>query len=66
MKTELNGCPATHRHSVHHLDASLDIREHVHGGEDSLALVLFIQLPVSPAIRGEGCGEDEPLWGVKL
>lgn len=41
------------------IDAGLDIGESMHGGEDGLSLVLFIEFtPRSPTL-GEGCGVHE-------
>lgn len=41
------------------VDASLDVREGVHGGEDGLPLVLLVELAARPSALGEGCGVHE-------
>lgn len=41
------------------VDARLDVREGVGGGEDGLALVLLVQVPVRPPVQREGGAVDE-------
>lgn len=41
------------------VDASLDVREGVHGGEDGLPLVLLAQLAARPPALGERCRVHE-------
>lgn len=41
------------------VDASLDVREGVHGGEDGLPLVLLVELAARPPAFGEGRGVHE-------
>lgn len=44
---------------VDDVDACLDVREGVGGGEDGLALVLLVQVPVRPPVQREGGAVDE-------
>lgn len=44
---------------VDDVDARLDVREGVGGGEDGLALVLLVQVPVRPPVQREGGAVDE-------
>lgn len=48
------------------VDARLDVREGVGGGEDGLALVLLVQVPVRPPVQREGGAVDEAAEVVVL
>lgn len=41
------------------VDAGLDVREGMRGGENGLAFELFVQVPVCPSVQGEGGAVDE-------
>ena len=48
------------------VDACLDVRERVGGGEDGLAFELLVQVPVCPPIQSEGGAVDETSQVVVL
>lgn len=66
-ETLLPGCPRNnsvpwfdpHLLLVDDVDARLDVGEGVGGGEDGLALVLLVQVPVRPPVQREGGAVDE-------
>lgn len=51
---------------VDDVNACLDVREGVGGGEDGLAFELFVQVPVCPPIQSEGGAVDETSQVVVL
>lgn len=51
---------------VDDVDARLDVREGVGGGEDGLAFVLLVQVAVCPSVQREGGAVDEPSEVVVL
>lgn len=53
----MNFC--THFLFLDDVDASLDVGEGVHGGEDRLPLVLLVEFPSRPSAFGEGRGVHE-------
>ena len=48
------------------VDACLDVREGVGGGEDGLAFKLFVQVPVGPPVQSKGRAVDETSQVVVL
>lgn len=49
----------THLLFVNDVDAGLDVREGVGGGEDGLAFELFVQVAVRPPVQGERGAVDK-------
>lgn len=48
------------------VDACLDVRKSVGGGEDGLPFVLFVQIPVRPPVQSERGAVDEATQVVVL
>lgn len=56
----------THLLFVNDVDAGLDVREGMGGGEDGLAFELFMQVPVCPPIQSERGAVDKTAQVVVL
>lgn len=59
VKGELEIKGFSHLLFVDDVDACLDVRESVGGGEDGLPLELFVQVPVRPPVQSEWGAVDE-------
>lgn len=61
MNDSTNTVGRVHLHLllVDDVDARLDVREGVGGGEDGLAFVLLMQVAVCPSVQREGGAVDE-------